>query len=81
MGTPILHWFSGSVSELDRAIEMGCWFSVGLPMARSARGLAHIAPIPHGRLSTETDAPFTAEAALEYNPSDLKSAIDGIASA
>lgn len=57
-GTPILHWFSGSVSELNRAIDLGCWFSIGEPMLRSSKGRAHIAKMPQCRVLTETDAPF-----------------------
>lgn len=57
-GIPILHWFTGNRSELDRAIKLGCWFSVGTPMLRSAKGKAAIARIPRERILTETDAPF-----------------------
>ena len=39
-GISILHWFSGTVSELTAAIDFGCWFSVGLPMLRSKKGQA-----------------------------------------
>jgi TatD DNase family protein len=28
-GKAVLHWFSGSKRELERAIELGTWFSVG----------------------------------------------------
>jgi len=28
-GTAVLHWFSGSARDLDRAVSLGCWFSVG----------------------------------------------------
>ncbi len=31
-GTFILHWFSGSARDLDRAIKLGCWFSIGPAM-------------------------------------------------
>lgn len=37
-GVPILHWFSGTSRELERAIAMGCWFSIGPAMLRSRRG-------------------------------------------
>lgn len=58
-GTPVLHWFTGTTKELERAIELGCWFSVGEPMLKSKKGLEHIRRIPNGRILTETDAPFT----------------------
>ncbi|MZQ67836.1 TatD family hydrolase, partial [Escherichia coli] len=28
-GIPILHWFTGSVTELRDASSQGCWFSIG----------------------------------------------------
>jgi TatD DNase family protein len=57
-GLPILHWFSGSARQLARAIDAGCWFSVGPAMVRSAKGRALVARMPVDRLLTETDAPF-----------------------
>jgi len=57
-GIPVLHWFTGSRSELERAIKMGCWFSVGAPMLRSKKGIAALETIPKERILTETDAPF-----------------------
>lgn len=57
-GIPVLHWFTGNQHELERAIKMGCWFSVGAPMLRSAKGKAALELIPKERILTETDAPF-----------------------
>lgn len=57
-GTPILHWFSGSIRELDRAINAGCWFSVGPAMLKSAKGRKLVENMPADRVITETDAPF-----------------------
>lgn len=57
-GTFVLHWFSGSARDLDRAIELGCWFSVGPAMLRGERGRALAARIPSERVLTESDGPF-----------------------
>lgn len=57
-GAPVLHWFSGSQRELDRAISLGCWFSVGPAMLQSAKGRALAAHMPRERVLTETDGPF-----------------------
>lgn len=57
-GIPVLHWFTGSLNELERAIKMGCWFSVGAPMLRSKKGIDTLKIIPKERVLTETDAPF-----------------------
>lgn len=58
-GLPILHWFSGSPKQLERAVMLGCWFSVGPAMMRSAKGRDLAAAMPLERILTETDAPFT----------------------
>ncbi len=57
-GTPVLHWFSGNFRELDRAVRMGCWFSVGPAMLRSEKGKAIVIRIPRERVLTESDGPF-----------------------
>jgi TatD DNase family protein len=35
---PVLHWFSGSPLQLERAIARRCWFSVGPAMLTGAKG-------------------------------------------
>lgn len=58
-GIPILHWFTGSKSELRKAIEHGCWFSIGPAMLATKRGQELIKEMPHNRILPETDGPFT----------------------
>lgn len=57
-GLPILHWFSGSKDELDTAVKLDCWFSVGIPMLESSSGLDRIRAMPRQRVLLETDSPF-----------------------
>lgn len=57
-GTPILHWFSGSKSELKRAISRGCYFSIGPNMLCSKKGQEILSLIPTDKILTETDGPF-----------------------
>lgn len=57
-GIPVLHWFSGSQRDLERAISVGCWFSVGPAMLRSGRGRELAALMPRDRILTESDGPF-----------------------
>ncbi|ESX08998.1 TatD family hydrolase [Mesorhizobium sp. M1060] len=57
-GTPILHWFSGSTRELQRAIQLDCWFSIGPSMMGSAKGRKLVELMPRERILTETDSPF-----------------------
>ncbi len=59
--TTVLHWFSGTLAELKRAVELGCWFSVGRPMLTSTKGRALVAAMPQERVLTETDGPFVQE--------------------
>ena len=54
----ILHWFSGSLSELKRAAELGCYFSVNAAMLRNERSVRLVQTIPRNCLLTETDSPF-----------------------
>lgn len=55
----ILHWFSGSRTELEKAIERGCYFSINGAMMKSRRFLDMLPLIPSSRLLIETDSPFT----------------------
>ncbi len=57
-GTAVLHWFSGTMRDLKRAIDLGCWLSVGPSMLASAKGGALTAVMPRNRLLTESDGPF-----------------------
>lgn len=79
-GVPILHWFSGTAGQLRRAIDLGCWFSVGPAMLRSASGRAIAASLPRDRVLTETDGPFARDRSLPLQPADSWKAVDGLAS-
>lgn len=57
-GTYILHWYSGGVRALRRAVANGAFISVNPAMARSDKGRALIAEAPRERVLTETDGPF-----------------------
>jgi TatD DNase family protein len=57
-GTAVLHWFSGTQKQLDRAHKMGCWFSIGPAMVRGRKGTQLLAAMPSDRVLTETDGPF-----------------------
>lgn len=57
-GTPVLHWFSGNLRDLERAIRLGCWFSVGPAMLTSENGKKLVQRMPRERILTESDGPF-----------------------
>ncbi len=52
----ILHWWRGSTSETDRALEIGCFFSLNAAETRRPKVIARI---PAERVLTETDFPHT----------------------
>lgn len=54
----ILHWFTGNESELKKAIELGCYFSINSKMLRTSSGKRVIQCVPEDRILVETDAPF-----------------------
>ena len=57
-GKFILHWFTGSIKELERAIQLGCWFSVNNNMLLNKKGIQLVQAIPIHKILTETDTPF-----------------------
>ncbi|WP_301099853.1 Qat anti-phage system TatD family nuclease QatD [Otariodibacter sp.] len=57
-GTPILHWFSGTITELREAIGLGCYFSVNSQMLKSKKGKDLVSRIPLELLLPESDGPF-----------------------
>lgn len=57
-GRVILHYYSGSVTALKKAIEYGFYFSVNSSMVKTANGRKIISLIPLNRLLTESDGPF-----------------------
>lgn len=78
-GTPVLHWFSGSLKELDRAVNLGCWFSIGLNMLQSEKGRRLIARMPRDRVLTESDGPFAQLQGRSAFPWDVQGAVKALA--
>mgnify|MGYP003295130757 CR=1 FL=1 len=69
--TVILHWFSGSQDQLNRAISLGCFFSVNPLMLFSRFGRELFPNIPKDRLLLESDGPFAmynATAIMPWEP-------------
>jgi TatD DNase family protein len=77
--TAVLHWFSGTQTELKIAIAVGCWFSVGPAMLRSGTGRRLIARMPRERVLTETDGPFAQRRKQPLNPFDVGQAVSQLA--
>ena len=69
-GRVVLHWFSGNASELRRAVELGCYFSVNSAMLASPPGRAMVSRVPLDRILTETDGPFNQTGGVIARPED-----------
>jgi TatD DNase family protein len=79
-GQTVLHWFSGSVRDLERAVAMGCWFSVGPAMLAGERGRTLVSRMPRDKVVTETDGPFAQLDGRSVYPWDALIALQGLAS-
>lgn len=77
-GKVILHYYTGSLSNLKKAIEYGFYFSVNLNMTATKSGIQIISEIPINRILTESDYPFTYKG-IDHN-SVLLQTIQNIAS-
>ena len=78
-GTPVMHWFSGTRRELARAIEIGCWFSVGPAMLAGAKGRALVQGMPRDRVLPESDGPFAQVDGRPAVPWDADRSLGGLA--
>lgn len=72
VGNVILHWYTGSKKELLKAIELGCWFSIGPAMLESNNGRKIINWIPKNKILLETDGPFAKYKGKILVPVDVK---------
>ncbi|GAA3112791.1 TatD DNase family protein [Kribbella aluminosa] len=61
----ILHWFNGSANEVERAADLGCYFSVNAAMTEEQLRL-----IPPDKLLTETDFPASTSRTGASMPGD-----------
>jgi TatD DNase family protein len=71
VGPAIFHWYSGSVSILDRILEAGHYLSFNPAMIRSKNGQRIIARVPADRVLVETDGPYTTVAGRPTTPQDV----------
>ena len=78
-GGVVLHWFSGSGRELERAVGYGMYFSVNPAMVGSQKGRALISRMPVERVITETDGPFVKHGPQPAAPRHTESVIEGLA--
>lgn len=67
----VFHWFSGTLSNLVRAVRLGHFFSVNPAMIDSPNGKKIITALPQDRILTETDGPFVKIRGRSAIPSDV----------
>lgn len=77
-GKIILHWYSGSLRELDRAISIGSYFSINHSMTKSKNGQKIIERIPLDKLLIETDGPFTSLNSNPFIPTSVDIILDSL---
>jgi TatD DNase family protein len=63
---PILHWFTGAAATVQRAADIGCFFSVNEAMAD-----AQLAALPADRILPETDFPGARRRGSPARPGDV----------
>ncbi|USI29659.1 Qat anti-phage system TatD family nuclease QatD [Alteromonas macleodii] len=69
-GKPILHWFLATKRQVDTAVHLGCFFSIGPAMLYSDRAKKVISWLPKERVLLETDGPFAKVNGRILFPSD-----------
>lgn len=77
-GKVVLHWFTGTKKEVQRAVNLGCYFSVNSTMLANERHQQMIMEIPLQRILTETDGPFTKIFGRPSGPSDVAFTIEAL---
>lgn len=78
-GKCVLHWFTGSAAEAQRALAFGCYFSINVAMMRNPRHRALVLKLPLDRILTETDGPFVEQAGRPVRPRDVSKTVHKIA--
>lgn len=71
----VLHWYSGPSDQLQRAVRLGCFFSINPRMLQTKRGREYARILPADRLLLETDLPPSAGG--PFDPDELLSTLAG----
>ena len=78
-GRVVLHWFTGTLAEARRAINLGCYFSINKEMLNSSKHRRLISELPVERLLTETDGPFVESEGHPIRPRDVAGTVAQLA--
>lgn len=74
----IIHWYNGSSTNMDRLLEIGCFFSVNSNMINAKKQNCCRA-IPKNRILVESDGPYSKVNRKPYTPEMLLTAYQNIA--
>lgn len=75
----IIHWFTGTTTQLEELITLGCYFSINSNMVRNKSSNSKLLVIPQNRILVESDGPFTKVDGKKYTPQLLLPAYQTIA--
>ncbi|HEV7674066.1 MAG TPA: Qat anti-phage system TatD family nuclease QatD [Candidatus Angelobacter sp.] len=74
----VFHWYTGNLSNIDRALSSGHYFSINLSMLASAKGRRIIGRLPPNRVLLESDGPFARVSGRSAVPKDVSQVIVGL---
>ncbi|WP_130855199.1 Qat anti-phage system TatD family nuclease QatD [Olivibacter jilunii] len=77
-GKIVLHWYSGSLKDLEMALFYGFYFSINYSMTQSVNGAKIIEALPFERILLETDGPFTMLDNVPFTPLKVEIIINEI---
>lgn len=78
-GRVVLHWFTGTKAQAQRAAELGCYFSINAQMLTKPEQRALVKEMPRERLLTETDGPFVKLDERPVMPVDVRRTVSQLA--
>ena len=76
--TAVFHWYSGSLTVLDQAVQSGHYFSINPAMMRSKKGRNIVDRIPLNRILTESDGPHIQLRNQPVRPSNIKIILEAL---
>lgn len=75
----VLHWFTGDRTQMKRAVDLGCYFSINVAMLTNQKKVDMVADMPMDRIVTETDGPFAQTGNRPSVSSDVRVVVDQLA--
>jgi TatD DNase family protein len=67
----VIHWYSGTIGQLNTLINLNCYFSINSNMVASKNSKSKLALIPKDKILIESDGPFTKVDGKKYYPEML----------